>query len=164
MNETTRTSLNAVFGVEAQESPVESLSPVAVTGTILPAPAASTETSPMDPDDEEALRQAKEDFAFSRGAIKSIANDAQQSLIRAVEVAEQTDTARAFEAVAAMVRASLDAHKELHHLHKTAVEQRMALKSSNQKTETGSGVNIKNGIVFQGTTAELLRQLKPERT
>ena len=159
MNETTRTALNDVFDIAC--APTQSdITESVVTGEIL-APSPATDPTAMDPDEAEALRQAKEDIAFSRSAIKSIANDAQQSLIRAVEVAEQTDTARAFEAVAAMVRASLDAHKELHQLHKSAAEQRMTARAKSPETP---GVTIKNGIVFQGTTAELLRQLKPERT
>ena len=164
MNDQTRTALNAVFGVDAEEPTSTAMTSPAVTGEILaPVESATTEPS-LDPDEAEALRQAKEDFDFSRGAIKSIANDAQQSLIRAVEVAEQTDTARSFEAVAAMVRASLDAHRELHQLHKSASEQRMTSRAASQKSGETPGVNIKNGIVFQGTAAELLRQLKPERT
>jgi len=81
-------------------------------------------------------------------------------LHRAVEVAEQTDTPRAFEAVADLARATLESHRELQQLHKTSAEIRIAAKTAQAPT---SQVNIDKGIVFNGSPDELLKLIDPSR-
>lgn len=155
MNEQTQTALNAVFGVTPVSSetntPSSVLSPTIITPSAL-APTDSTLT--------ESEQQAQEDFTFSRGALKSVAVEVQNTLHRAVEVAEQTDTPRAFEAVGDLVRATLEAHRELQQLHKTAAEVRLATKTA--QTPVGQ-VNIDKGIVFNGSPADLLKLIDPSR-
>ena len=148
MNKETETVLDTMFEIAPSESSTELAPAVEV---LPPAPVA-----PIEETEEE--RQAREDFQFSRGALKAVAVEAQTTLHRSVEVAEQTDTPRAFEAVAQMIRATLDSHKELHALHKTAAEIR-ATKTAVPATT----VNVDKGIVFSGGPDELLRLIDPSR-
>lgn len=150
MNEHTTASLDAVFQVEPTTE-------LATTNTTEVLPTVM-ETASLEETPEE--RQAKEDFEFSRGAIKTVAIDAQNTLHRAVEVAEQTDTPRAFEAVADMVRATLESHRELQSLHKTAAEIRLATKTAQIPANQ---VLIDKGIVFNGSPDELLKLIDPSR-
>lgn len=150
MNETTKENLNNIFDMSTSNTSME----VAVVGEILPAVA----SSPVQESDAERL--AREDFEFSRGSLKSVAVEVQGTLHRAVEVAEQTDTPRAFEAVADLARATLESHRELQQLHKTSAEIRIAAKTAQAPT---SQVNIDKGIVFNGSPDELLKLIDPSR-
>lgn len=153
MNTNTAASLDAIFQVDSTVAMVSSdvsVSPELVVPTLAPAVVEETEEE----------RQAREDFQFSRGALKSVAVEAQNTLHRAVEVAEQTDTPRAFEAVADMVRATLESHRELQSLHKTAAEIRLATKTAQTPANQ---VTIDKGIVFNGSPDELLKLIDPSR-
>lgn len=151
MTPDTAHALNAVFDIATPAPTETSTAVITTTPTVL----APVEDAPL----TEAEQHAQEDFAFSRGALKSVAVEAQGTLHRAVEVAQQVDTPRSFEAVAQMVRATLDAHKELHQLHKTAAEIRMTSKAATP----AASVNIDKGIVFQGDAASLLKLIDPSR-
>jgi len=150
VNETTKENLNNIFDMSNSNTSLE----VAVVGEVLPAVA----SSPVQESDAERL--AREDFEFSRGSLKSVAVEVQGTLHRAVEVAEQTDTPRAFEAVADLARATLESHRELQQLHKTSAEIRIAAKTAQAPT---SQVNIDKGIVFNGSPDELLKLIDPSR-
>jgi len=150
VNETTKENLNNIFDMSTSNTSME----VAVVGEVLPAIA----SSPVQESDAERL--AREDFEFSRGSLKSVAVEVQGTLHRAVEVAEQTDTPRAFEAVADLARATLESHRELQQLHKTSAEIRIAAKTAQAPT---SQVNIDKGIVFNGSPDELLKLIDPSR-
>jgi len=150
VNETTKENLNNIFDMSTSNTSLE----VAVVGEVLPAIA----SSPVQESDAERL--AREDFEFSRGSLKSVAVEVQGTLHRAVEVAEQTDTPRAFEAVADLARATLESHRELQQLHKTSAEIRIAAKTAQAPT---SQVNIDKGIVFNGSPDELLKLIDPSR-
>lgn len=152
MTSETEHALNAVFDMPAPEPASPEVALVTATPTVL---VPVTEESLTD-----AEQQALEDFTFSRGALKSVAVEVQSTLHRAVEVAEQTDTPRAFEAVGDLVRATLEAHRELQQLHKTAAEIRMTNKTS---TTPAASVNIDKGIVFNGSPDELLKLIDPSR-
>lgn len=152
MNDSTKDALNTIFDVEPTPD---------ISTEIVPAvevlPAIPT-TPPVE--ESEAERQAREDFDFSRGALKSVATESQNTLHRAVDVANQTDTPRSFEAVGDLVRATLEAHRELQSLHKTAAEIRLATKAA---STPASQVNIDKGIVFNGSPDELLKLIDPTR-
>lgn len=148
MHEHTEMALDAIFDITSNV-------PAVITTTV---EALSVDTTSDDLTPEE--RQASEDYEFSRGAIKSIAVEAQTTLNRAVEVATQTDAPRAYEVVADMVRATLEAHRDLQQLHKTSTETRLARQSAKQPA---GAVNIQQGIVFSGTSEELLRLISKDR-
>lgn len=153
MNDSTKDTLNTIFDVEPiVESTTTEIAPMV---EILPVKASSIPT-----EENDAEKLAHEDFEFSRGALKSVATESQNTLHRAVDVANQTDTPRSFEAVGDLVRATLEAHRELQSLHKTAAEVRLATKTAQTPT---SQVNIQQGVVFQGSSEELLRLISKDR-
>ncbi len=151
MNKDTGLALDAVFDITATTD--MSIDTAIVPVEVLPANIASP------PEQTIAERQANEDFEFSRGALKSVAVEAQSILHRAVEVAEQTDTPRSFEAVGDLVRATLESHRELQNLHKTAADIRLTTKPLTPANQ----VNIDKGIVFNGSPDELLKLIDPSR-
>lgn len=155
MNDSTKEALNTIFDVEPIIDPSTPSTEMVPVVEVLPATTATTPT-----EEDEAERHAREDFAFSRGALKSVATESQNTLHRAVDVANQTDTPRSFEAVGDLVRATLEAHRELQSLHKTAAEIRLATKTAQTPV---SQVNIDRGIVFNGTPDELLKLIDPTR-
>jgi hypothetical protein len=159
MNEQTKNKLDTIFDIDvisATDTIIPSTTDIIPAIDILPVSADS-----VVPEETPEEKIAKEDFEFSRSAIKDIANEAQTTLHRAVDVANQTDTPRAFEAVADLLRATLEAHKELQGIHKTAAEIRLTTKTA-QAPPPGS-VNIQQGVVFSGTSEDLLRLISKDR-
>jgi len=153
MTNNTDIALRAVFNIEeAITEPLPQTELVVAEPTAL-APAVVDEKS-------DAERKADEDFEFSRGALKTLAVEAQTTLHRAVEAAEQTDKASSFTAVAELLRATVETHKQLHDLHKTSAEIRIASQAG--KTPQAQ-VNIQQGVVFNGTSEELLRLIDKSR-
>jgi hypothetical protein len=152
MNKDTERTLDNVFEIASSEVSDEPTIAIVPAVEVLPAPVAA----PIEETENEL--QAREDFQFSRGALKAVAVEAQNTLHRSVDVATQTDTPRSFEAVAVMIRATLDSHKELHDLHEKAAKMR-AMKT----TTPAATVNVDKGIVFNGSTADLLKLIDPSR-
>lgn len=158
MNDKTTDSLDGIFSIiptselttlpSAANTTLETID--AITGEIVEVDAA---LSP-----EEVA--AKEDFTFTRDSLKTIAGSAQTTMLRSMDVANQLDKASSFEAVADMVRATVEVHRELQALHKSAAEVRAA---SQMAAQPQGGVNIDKGIVFAGTSEELLRLISTDR-
>lgn len=146
MNEKTTSALDAVFEIAPP-----------ITTDLVVSP---TDGLPAVVVEDEIAARAEEDFVFSRAAIKAIAAEAQTSLKRCVEVADMTDKASSFEAVAEMVRATLEAHRELQNIHRTAAEIRLTTQSASNPPGT---VNIQQGVVFTGTSEDLLKLISKER-
>lgn len=157
MNQNTVNALDVIFDVAPEgqsnsEATLVTVNPTPIQAALVPAP-----------QEEETIEeaQAKEDYNFTRSALTTVAADAQTTLHRAVDVANQTDTPRAFEAVAEMVRATIEIHRDLQALHKTAAEIRMANKAA--KVGPAGSVSVNNGIIFAGTSEELLRLVSKDR-
>ena len=70
-----------------------------------------------------------------------------------LEIAKQSENARAFEVVGQLIKSGLDANKELMNLHKTKKEL---------SAEKGPS-QITNQAVFVGSTAELQKLLKMKK-
>ncbi len=163
MNEATVSALDRKFGVT--ESDAE---PVIVDGEVVDtetgaviATVPSQALAVVSEEDTEAEHAAKEDFDYSRKMLKTIAVDAQMALSRATEVATQTDNAKSFEAVARLISASVEIHRELQDTHEKRARTRVV---NRPPAPTAAPVNIQNGVVFNGTADELLALIKPERT
>lgn len=156
MNQNTMTTLDTVFEI-APADIIETPTPESLAVSS-PTPTALVPVEEAPPSEDE--QRAQEDFLFSRGAIKSVAVESQSVMHRAIDVATQTDSPRSFEVVAQLVRATLDAHKELQALHQTAAQIRVATASA--KTPPGT-VNIQQGVVFSGTGEDLLRLISKDR-
>lgn len=154
MNTETQNALNQIFNIAPSEplppTTSDTLMVVSEVAESVPAPGASATIHEI---------RAEEDFLFSRSALKSLAVEAQTTLHRAVEVADQTDKASSFTAVAELLRATIETHKQLHDLHKTSAEIRVATSPVMPATT----VNVDKGIVFQGDAASLLKLIDPSR-
>lgn len=154
MNKDTVNALDVIFDV-AVETSNNSTDITVLTPTELVRQAPEV---PKEPTIEE--QEAKADYNLSRTALTVIAVDAQTTLHRAVEAANQTDTPRAFEAVADMVRANIELHREIQQLHKTSAEIRLANKAAGQPA---TQVNVDKGVFFNGSGDELLRMISKDR-
>jgi hypothetical protein len=155
MNQTD-TALRAVFEME----PLAETPNPPVANTTIPDYVVPLAVAPEKEERTVAEQKAEEDFEFSRGALKTLAVEAQTTLHRAVEAAEQTDKASSFTAVAELLRATVETHKQLHDLHKTSAEVRIAAQAGRTPQ---AQVNIQQGVVFNGTSEELLRLIDKSR-
>lgn len=147
----TDAALCAVFNVEP------STADTTTNALVIPE---ATAIAPVVEEKSDAELKAEEDFEFSRGSLKALAVEAQTTLHRAVEAAEQTDKASSFTAVAELLRATVETHKQLHELHKTSAEVRIASQAGRAPQ---AQVNIQQGVVFNGTSEELLRLIDKSR-
>lgn len=154
MNTETQNALNQIFNIAPSEPLIpttpDTLLVVSEVAESVPAPGASATIHEI---------RAEEDFLFSRSALKSLAVEAQTTLHRAVEVADQTDKASSFTAVAELLRATIETHKELHQLHKVSSE----LRQSHAPSSSASSISIDKGVVFTGGADELLKIIDPSR-
>lgn len=159
MNQQTQVALNTIFGIESETVPAAA--PTAIVPTAVLPPERTTAPS----SEESTIHEirAEEDFEFSRGALKTVATEGQSILHRAIEAAEQTDRASNFEAVAQIMRATVETHRAIQDIHKQAHELRAAIHASRQPSTPVGQVNIEQGIVFQGGADELLRLIDPTR-
>lgn len=110
--------------------------------------------TPMKPKleiEESTSESFKEDFDFARTNLKDLIASGQESLYRAMLVAATSDSPRAFEVVATMLKAVADINKELVAVHKAKSETTQV----SQPT-----TNVQNNTVFVGSTSDLAKVLK----
>jgi len=157
MNLTIENSLNTIFDVSTNTViEVEAMSLVPETKAEIIAPEANTA---VELSKEEI--EAKEDYEFTRNSLKNLADKSQDALISSIELAKSLERPAGFEAVANMVKSTIEAHRALQELHKSAAEVRI---SSQAAKGAASPVNVEKGVVFAGTAEDLLRLLDPSRT
>ena len=95
------------------------------------------------------------DFDLVRTNLKDLIANGQESLYRAMLVAATSDSPRAFEVVATMMKAIADINKDLLGAHKSKSE------SGSPQPQTGATTNVQNNnTVFVGSTSELAKLLK----
>lgn len=150
-------ALNNIFDVESTTNTIEpevvtSLTQV-VSSEIV---AANTE---VELSKEE--KDASEDYEFTREKLKQISITAQGGLEESLQLARSLDKPAGFDALANMIRSTVEVHKALHELHKSSAEIRISTKTANSPS---SPVNVEKGIVFAGTAEDLLRMIDPTRT
>lgn len=152
-------SLNSIFDVA---KPAEVIEPEIVETTSL-ATTVSTEMAVSANAEIELSKEekdAQEDYEFTRTSLKELSKTSQEGLNDSLALAKSLDRPAGFDAVANMVKATVEVHRALQEVHKTAAEIRIASKTANPQAP----VNVERGIVFTGTPEDLLRMLKPERT
>jgi hypothetical protein len=95
-----------------------------------------------------------DDYQFARANIKSAIEDAQQALGELVDVADQSQSPRAYEVLSTMLKNVVDANKTLIDIQKTNEEVKQVRRDGNApKTQT-------NNLVL--STTELQKMLKGE--
>lgn len=94
----------------------------------------------------------KKDYEYSRGNLYSIIEKGQEALNGALELAQETETPRAYEVVGHIIKTVSDATEKLMELQKSLKEIEGP---TVQKTPT-----TVNNALFVGSTAELSKLLK----
>lgn len=96
------------------------------------------------------------DFESARANIQQMTKDVTNAAKSAILLAESGDSPRAYEVVATMLTAIVNANKELVHLHKAKQDA-----APQEKTESEAGGNISiDKAVFVGRASDLLRELR----
>ena len=105
------------------------------------------------------LEDREKDYQYARGQLYDLVEKMQETMNSAMEVAQQSDSARAFEVVFQGAKHTADIVDKLQDLH--AKEKKM----SEEQPQTSSGAQVNNGSVtnnvfMTGTTADMLKMLK----
>lgn len=95
------------------------------------------------------------DSDYIRSNLYSITQAGKEALDYAIELAKQSDSPKAFEAVATLLKNLSDVHLQLLDAH----EKKQKLKGKKIQEETPQKV-VNNSIVFNGSTADLNKMLQ----
>ena len=144
--------LNDIFDVDP-----ELITPVASNTSLIDAKSASNTslvvTGEVVTTDTEKLEA---DFDAARANITQMTKDVTEAAKSAILLAQSGDSPRAYEVVANMLTAIVNANKELVNLHKAKKDAAPAPKAD---APEGGGVNIEKAV-FVGRAADLLRELR----
>ena len=144
--------LNEIFDVDP-----ELVTPVASNTSLIDAKSASNTslvvTGEVVTTDTEKLEA---DFDAARANITQMTKDVTEAAKSAILLAQSGDSPRAYEVVANMLTAIVNANKELVNLHKAKKDAAPAPKAD---APEGGGVNIEKAV-FVGRAADLLRELR----
>lgn len=99
-------------------------------------------------------RDLKLDYEYARGNIYSFVEKGQEAINGALELAQETESARAYEVVGQLIKSVSDAADKLITLHKN-------LKDIEEVKQVGP-TNVTNAL-FIGSTAELSKLLKAQK-
>lgn len=99
------------------------------------------------------------DMQIARDNIKNVIEQGKIAIDGALELAEASETPRAYEVVATMITSIVQANKELIQLHKTRKDTLKTDKETKTTGDTPGDIHIKNAV-FVGRSQELLRSLK----
>lgn len=101
--------------------------------------------------------KADTDFDLVRSALQRLAIRGETAFEDALRVAAESESPRAYEVVSQLLKTTIDANKDLLDIHKRKKE--IEAKDPIREQPSYNQTNIEN-IVFQGTPADLQRQLK----
>jgi MFS superfamily sulfate permease-like transporter len=99
---------------------------------------------------------AKEDFTIARSNIHNIIDTGSEALDKLMQIADQSQQARAYEVVAILMKNLLDANKDL-----LAIQKSIREISDIEKPTNNTTVNHNN--LFVGSTAELQKVIQDMR-
>ena len=102
-----------------------------------------------------AEEEFEEDFGYARSVVRESIDQVREAAVTSIELAQSADSPRAYEAVAGMLTAIVNANKELLALHKTKEDTR----KSREGAVSTSGVTIEKAV-FVGRASDLLRELR----
>jgi predicted transcriptional regulator len=98
----------------------------------------------------------KADYNLSRRTFRDLINKGNQAMESLTDLAKESESPRAYEVLATMMRTVADTTKDLYDLQKKTKDLR-----GEKKEETA--VNVEKAI-FVGTTADLLKQIKEKQS
>lgn len=110
--------------------------------------------SPKDRSDVN-LEDADKDYREVRENLKRIISQSEEATQGILEVAQESQNPRAYEVVAQLISATLEANNKLIHLHKQVKEIK--------REEEGSPKTVTNNAIFVGNTADLQKMIRDMR-
>ena len=112
------------------------------------------ETTPVEIQQEKnsVLDDIKKDYEYTRGNLYSIIEKGQEAINNVLELAQETDTPRAYEVVGQLIKNVSDATDKLIDLQKK-------IKDLDEIKKPKGTTNVTNAL-FVGSTAELSKMLK----
>jgi hypothetical protein len=125
-----------------------------VTGEIVSDQIESTEIELVEEKKEmnPIINDTKKDYDYVRGNMYSIVEKGQEALNSALELAQETDSPRAYEVVGQLIKNVSDSAEKLIELHKK-------MKDIEEIKQSNGPTNVTNAL-FVGSTAELSKLLK----
>lgn len=101
----------------------------------------------------ESPDQLQKDYEYSRGQLYSIIEKGQEAINGILELAQESDSPRAYEVAGQLIKNVGDVTDKLIDLQKK-------MKDINQEQKGSAPTNVTNNAVFLGSTAELQKFLK----
>ena len=101
----------------------------------------------------ESSDQLQKDYEYSRGQLYSIIEKGQEAINGILELAQESDSPRAYEVAGQLIKNVGDVTDKLLDLQKK-------MKDINQEQKGSVPTNVTNNAVFLGSTAELQKFLK----
>ena len=102
---------------------------------------------------QESSEQLQKDYEYSRGQLYSIIEKGQEAINGILELAQESDSPRAYEVAGQLIKNVGDVTDKLIDLQKK-------MKDINQEQKGSVPTNVTNNAVFLGSTAELQKFLK----
>lgn len=99
---------------------------------------------------------SERDYAEVRQNLKRIIEKSEEAVESILEVAVESQNPRAYEVVAQLLAASLEANNKLMHLHRQIKDIK--------KDEPGKTTNVTNNSIFVGNTADLQKMIRNMNT
>lgn len=132
--------LNKTFNIESNEisTEVEELKPIEID------------------DNFDIKRDIRKDYKYSRGNIYSIIEKGQEAINGALEMAQETESPRAYEVTGQLIKNVADATEKLLELQKK-------LKDIEEIKDKKGPSNVTNAL-FIGSTAELTKFIKQQKS
>ena len=108
------------------------------------------------PKEVEAIKtDTRKDYEYTRGNLYSLIEKGQEAVNGALELAQETEQARAYEVAGQLIKSVADATDKLLDLQKK-------LKDVEEDTKKSSPTNVTNAL-FVGSTADLAKLLKQNK-
>lgn len=104
---------------------------------------------------EQKVEQAKKDYEYTRGNLYSLIEKGQESLDGIMELAQESDSPRAYEVAGQIIKSVADTTDKLMDLQKK-------MKELNKEEDFGPK-SVTNNALFVGSTAELAKFLKNQQ-
>ena len=101
------------------------------------------------------LKDADIDYREVRDNLRRVISQSEEATQGVLEVAQDSQNPRAYEVVAQLIAATLEANNKLIHLHKQMKEIK--------KEDAAKQTNITNNSIFVGNTADLQRMIRDMR-
>ena len=113
-----------------------------------------TEEAPIQKIDQSIIDLEK-DYLYARSTMTSIIDKGREALDNILELAQETDSARAYEVVGQLLDKVTTSTEKLLDLHKK-------MKEIKDNENTNSPTNVTNNAIFFGSTTEAIKMIKEQ--